>query len=375
MLEVCQLEDVYMERPLNLFSFNEKYPKDDENRLTSSFMFSLSESRHKLLPEFLRKIGITEFDVAKIIVRFQVTEEGYRSIPDAEICSRDGKFRILIEAKRNSRLDKKQLEKYATRLATYDEQIKKLLFITRVKEREFDSFKKYLESNILKEGACDAILWSDVVDLIKASGDLDKARINKINSKVVKGKRVMDYEERLSSLFLDYIGESMYSKKTVNELNSEELFDVTVTTQDPWFMYVALKHNVWFPSGSASNIAYSKYAAYYETNKEDDEIGLGKNTNPKMIKYIAKNITYWTQITVNEAKKEDELKSLFEDEKVSKVLNGWSGDPRTFAKTDNPIKLKLPIIKGKKSNMNIWKLRHCSLVKFRNAETTDDLQN
>ncbi|MGC8694774.1 MAG: hypothetical protein ACP5RI_04130, partial [Candidatus Micrarchaeia archaeon] len=80
---------------LNIFTINEDYPEDSENRLTASFMFLLSECRYTLLPKFLKeKMRISDnYDINKINIDFQIREEGV--IPDAVIYNDD--FYILIE--------------------------------------------------------------------------------------------------------------------------------------------------------------------------------------------------------------------------------------------------------------------------------------
>ena len=71
----------------------------------------------------------------------------------------------------------------------------------------------------------------------------------------------------------------MYDKHVISQLPIGSIPDVTITVQRPWFMKVAFKHNIWFPSGTTKyGLTLSKYVAYYETNQQG-------NANPKTITY------------------------------------------------------------------------------------------
>lgn len=361
---------------LNIFTINEKYPKDGENRLTASFMFLLSECRQTLLPKFLEeKLGIDKYEAKNVSIEFQIKKEGERGIPDAKI-SYSNEFYVLIEAKIGTNtLNKSQLEKYTkSYLDKSTAKTKKLLCLTQTKQdQEFE--KIVADPRLANSDVTFCYLkWSQVADFIKSTMEIDDNKIYKKYTKI-KNYKDVNYEKRLCLLFLTYMADRMYDKQyefvDVNEslANSGIEHDIAVVVENPLGMYRAKKHNLWLPSWSKSNITPTKYVAYYETKEENGT--LSENENPGYIAYIAKVIKYWTHITIADAKEIDELKSFFND---PLALEGWKDtDFGNFAKTEEPEKLNKPIRKGKNSNMNAWGIKHANFIKFMKAETTDDL--
>jgi len=158
--------------------------------------------------------------------------------------------------------------------------------------------------------------------------------------------------------------------KVIDKLPIGSVADVVVTVQEPWFMQVARRHNVWFPSGGLEyGLNPSKHVAYYETASKENE-------NPKQIAYIAKNRVMWNRVTLDDAQQLEELRHLFADSAVANEIASWYEADDTFhiALTEPPAKLRRPIPLGKEMNYaRILSKRRYSLIQFVNARTVDDL--
>jgi hypothetical protein len=151
----------------------------------------------------------------------------------------------------------------------------------------------------------------------------------------------------------------------------EDLKDVVTMNETPWFMYIAKKCNIWFPS-SGRSVRWNtptKYVAYYETEKSDDS-NLS-NENPKTITYIAKNKKYWDEITITDARTIEELNPLFDDEAIKDKISSWT-HKFSVVLTESPIRLKSPIKIGK-MRIDGLPLRTYDLPKVINAENIDEL--
>jgi hypothetical protein len=247
---------------------------------------------------------------------------------------------ILVEAKIGvNPLDLGQLIRYAKILSGSDAKQKRLVCVTQVNNlAEYNSIVKAIDPNILPRGTCVYLQWWQLLDLIKES--MGPALNDKLGSDrhVLRGKR-LDYEERIATLFLREVEQAMYDKKIIDEMPSGALGDVVVQTQTPWFMDVAKRYCIWFPSGA---LAYgqkpSRFVAYYEVDKEGNKF-------PKQIAYIAKIKIIWNRITLGDARKIKELKKLFADKKINTAISSWYKEEETFhiALTEEPVKLKKPI--------------------------------
>jgi len=159
----------------------------------------------------------------------------------------------------------------------------------------------------------------------------------------------------------------MFDKKSVNDLRAGDLEDVKVTCQKPWFMRIALKYNVWFPSGAtAYGLHPSRYVAYYETAEAE---------NPSQIAYIAKNRIFWNRISIGDARQIEELAPLFSDQQVAYEIATWGEPQKTFhvALTEPPVRLTRPIPLQNPKYARVLSKRNCSFTKLLNARTVDDL--
>jgi len=326
------------------------------------------------MPEFLRLVNIPYqgLDLAKMRVACQshvATASGI-DIPDGELRLGD-QVHLLIEAKIGHRqLTSSQLNRHARHLSRSDAVTKRMVCITQVDERaRFHSIVASLEPRILCHGTCYYVRWYQLLESIKKSLGLSWETIAEIDRRILHGREV-DYGQRITTLFLKEVEQSMYYKRIIDEVPSGDLDDVVVTTQKSWFMKVARHHRVWFPSGSLEyGLRPSKYVAYYE-------IADGSNENPKAISHLARNRIWWSRISVSDARQQRELKRLFADDDVAHTISSWYEDTGTFhlVLTEKPVKLRRPIPLGKNSNYaRVLSKRRYSLTDLVNATTVDDL--
>jgi hypothetical protein len=355
---------------LNIFSLHGKYFQNHENRFTANVLFLLSESRADVLPAFLSLIGIhnagLDLSAMDFIFQSNVASENGREIPDAEVRLAD-ELHIVLEAKigRNPLLSS-QLQKYARTLQNSNAKMRKLVCITQVNERpQFNAIKAQIEPSLVKNGTCVLLQWHQLLSVLRSAKGLNDSTLKSIHRRVRSG-RPLDCSTRLAALFLDEVETQMYDRKIVDHLPSGDLQDVVVTTQDPWFMEVARKYRVWFPSGQTKyGLGPARYVAYYETQKAG-------NPNPKQISYVARNRIFWNRITMDDARQCPELESLFRDRQAVATISSWGSDTLHIALTDEPVKLRRPIPLGRNLARVLSKRRY-SLPVLLNASTIDDL--
>ncbi len=358
---------------LNLFSLHGRYFRDDENRFTAQILFLLSEFRSDLLPGFLDLAGVRvrSLDLSRLLIAFQSRFATYEDIdiPDADL-RLDDELHVLVEAKIGSNgLGLEQLRSYARHLRDSRARVRRLVCVTQVDDRrQFTEIARALEPSHLPRGTMVYLRWFQVLDLIKSALGVDDSGNTGTDRRVRRGRPV-DYGQRLATLFLREVQQTMYDRKVIDLLPAGDLDDVLLTTQNRWFMDVAKRHRVWFPSGKhVHGFRPARYVAYYET-------GDGENAHPKQIAYLARNKIVWSRIALGDAKRLVELRHLFADAAVRKEISGWYGDDETFhvGLTEPPIKLRRPIPLGSRNVARVLVGRRYSLVDLMNARSIDDL--
>jgi len=358
---------------LNIFSLHGKYFENHENRFTANVLFLLSESRSDFLPEFLKLVGIDDgnlnLSALKFIFQSNVATDSGREIPDAEIKLGDD-LHMVLEAKiGHNLLSLRQLREYADLLKVSTARRKKLVCITQINEEHaFLRIKAELEPKIVRPGTCVLLQWHQVLKTLRTSKRLDDSKVRTLNGRVRCGRGV-ECSLRLAALFLDEVENDMYERKIVADLTSGDLSDVSVTTQNPWFMEIAKKYRIWFPSGQTKyGLGPAMYVAYYETAKEG-------NLNPRHISYLARNLIFWNRITVEDARQCPELELLFKDKQAAAEISSWydRGETLHVALTEEPIRLRRPIPLGKRNVARVLSKRRYSLPDIVNASTIDDL--
>jgi len=232
--------------------------------------------------------------------------------------------------------------------------------------KRFNAITSKIKLDSLPSSSFEYLQWHQVLDILQRSIGINNESHIMLDKAIRKGKQIR-YAERIASQFIKELENTMYDKKIVDQLTCK-IDDVSIATQKPWYLKVALKHRVWFPS---SSLPYgrqpSKYVAYYETDREG-------NRNPKTIAYIAKNLIYWNRITYSDARQQQELKHLFSDKDIDKVIAKWRSDEDTFhiVLTDKPVKLAHPIPLVRNLARTLAK-RKCSFADLLSAKSIDDL--
>ncbi len=327
----------------------------------------------QLSSTFLADVGVDQgsIDLSRTQISFQphYYESGALAIPDASI-TYDDELSVIIEAKvGRAGLSKDQLVAYAAHLARSSAQQKRLVCITQIDDRaNFEVIKPALIATSIKATEVVNRKWYEILDLLSNCVGLSADIACGLDTRILQGK-VVSYEHRLSHLFLKEVQDSMYMKRVVDELPAGELDDIVVVTQTPWFMHVAHKYGVWFPSGSLKyGLRPARYVAFYETGDHE-------NKNPSQIAFLARNRVFWNRITVPDARQQPELRKLFADASVSKEIDSWRNPEETFhvALADRPESLAHPITLGKKKYARILSKRRYAFPVFINARTVDDL--
>jgi hypothetical protein len=358
----------------NIFSAHGAHYADNENRLTANLIFFLSEFRPTILAAFMRELGLvlTAGDLSRMRITFQPRVLAGRGvdIPDARL-QLDDELVVLIEAKiGNNPLGLDQLRRYARVLTVSNAKTKRLVCITQIDEtRTFQEIKGAIEPYILRVGDCRYFRWHQLLESMKKSTRLSREAMVASDRRIMRGARV-DYGQRLMTLLLREVERTMYDKKVVDEIPSGELQDVVITTQEPWFMDMAKRHRVWFPSGETRHgLRSTRYVAYYEVDHPGNE-------NRKHIAYVARNLVYWNAITMSEALTLPELAHVFADKEAREEMEQWPNEREhhTFhiVLTEPPMRLKKPI-PLRRNYARVLAKRRYSLVDFVNAETIDDL--
>jgi hypothetical protein len=288
-------------------------------------------------------------------------------IPDAEIRVGDD-VQILLEAKLGrSGLELDQIRRYARYLAGTAAHQKRLLCVTQFNDKEnFDSITRELDGLHLPASTYAYSQWHQLLGLIKKGLGTSSSSCQASDNRILHGRSV-DYQQRMAALLIQEVEQTMFDKKSVNDLRAGDLEDVKVTCQKPWFMRIALKYNVWFPSGAtAYGLHPSRYVAYYETAEAE---------NPSQIAYIAKNRIFWNRISIGDARQIEELAPLFSDQQVAYEIATWGEPQKTFhvALTEPPVRLTRPIPLQNPKYARVLSKRNCSFTKLLNARTVDDL--
>lgn len=337
---------------MNIFSLHGKWYENNENRLTSNFLFFLDKFRKEILNEFTVKYLSQKINFNKAEINFQVYDTG--DIPDGEILFDNS--RILIESKiNNNHISEKQITKYIEKLRNTEELYnnKYLIVITQTNQKSI--VDNYIIENNISDISLIYIQWLDILDfLIKIK--------NRTNNNFLQG---------MLDMFLEEVESTLYNKLVIDDFKVKDIYEVVLTVQNKEFERMALDCNVFWPK---NNFSPAQYVAYYFTKNSSENQGT--------ISHIAKIKYIWHNITIDEvlsSTKEFELIPNYQNFKnlAHNIYPKGSESKFAIAITDTPIKLKTPISfnygKDKRIHPNILPGRHTTIEKIINASELEDL--
>jgi len=253
----------------NIYDLLNKFDKE-EDRISAAFGFLLKQNR-KLLRAFLQKIKISSSDkeLKRVDIETQISYDSNESRIDLQI-KIYGKFLVFLESKIVKSEDSiiNQLNKYAKVLNSlkdqYNNQIR-LVYISKF--RIGDEKKESIISQInLNKDKIGIFYWEDLQKLVNKYG---------------KGE--------LYKQFDTYMGDKMYSKKTIKEQKIKDIIEVLVihTNEENWQLINKKKIAV-----QANSTPDAQYIAFYRTHRKDKK----GNKLPQAIDHIADVVS--TQINV-----------------------------------------------------------------------------
>jgi len=253
----------------NIYDLLNKFDKE-EDRISAAFGFLLKQNR-KLLRAFLKKIKISasDKDLKRVDIETQVSYYSNESRIDLQIKSY-GHYLVFLESKivKNEDSIINQLNKYAKILNSIKDQYKnqiRLVYISKF--RISDKNKESIISQInLDKEKIEVFYWEDLQKLVNKYG------------------RGEIYKQ-----FSTYMGDKMYSKKTIKEQKIKDIIEVLVihTNEENWQLINKKKIAV-----QGNSTPDAQYIAFYRTHRKDKK---GKKL-PQAIDYIADVVT--TQINV-----------------------------------------------------------------------------
>lgn len=359
---------------MNLLSLHGKYFRDDENRLTANLAVMLNEARRGFLPAFLALIGVespASISQVQIALQDSLSHNSERSILDAKLTLKD-EFIVVLESKvGHNSIQRSQAIKYARWLSSSEIRDHVLVFITQIHEPQVESrILEALKVEQLNSVRCIFLRWHQVFSLLQTTEGLSDETANRSERRVQKGLAVSSVE-RLANMFLSEVQRMTYDLCVIDEQKIGDVEDVVIQNQDPWFMKVALEHNVWFPSGQARfGLRPTKYVAYYQI------VGVAstKDYLPKHITHVARVKKVWNRISVEDARRVREFRPLFAVPKLAAEVDKFGNKEGLFhiAITEKPVPLAHPIPMGPRGAKFLAKKR-VDMARLLAAKTTDDL--
>ena len=331
----------------------------------------LNEARRGFLPAFLHLVDIDlsghSVSEIQIVTQEARTSDNDRSIIDAKLHLKD-KFTAIIESKiGHNSIAISQALKYARLLAASGEPRRVLVFITQIREPLIEQeVIQALAAAGLGSVQCTFLLWRQVFSLLESSESLSKEGSKVSDRRVRKGLSVSS-SERLAHMFLSEVRKMTYSLCVIDEQAVGDVADVVIQAQNPWFMQVALRHNVWFPpSQSRFGLRPAKYVAYYQT---------AGNALPQHISHVARVRKVWNRVGLEDAKQLGEFDSLFDDAAISATVSAFGNKEGLFhiALTDTPVALASPIPLGNPRTAQFLTKKRIDLARLMAARNTDDL--
>jgi|TARA_B100001964_G_scaffold150903_1_gene166058 hypothetical protein len=303
----------------NIFDLVNKFSKE-EDQISAAFGFILSYSP-KILNKFLCKLNIrlTKKELKNVDIETQVTYESGESIIDLQLTTYDN-FLIFLESKlyKNEKHIVIQLRKYAKVLNSIKDQYKgkvRLVYVNKFPITD-DKLERIRSQLRLKNAEFYFLSWETLIQVVEEFS----------NKEIIK-------------LFRNYIGDTMYSKRIINEQKIKDVVEVLIihTNEENWDLIDKKKIAV-----QGNGTPDAKYIAFYRTQRKDSK---GKKIR-QAITHIAEVVSTQTNVKRSEIiKGVPKLKTWYES--TNRDLNGTHkhynlGEIIELAK-------EIPFIKGKKS--------------------------
>lgn len=228
----------------NIFELINKFSKE-EDQISAGFGFVL-KNNVKILHKFLNniKVNIKPKELKKVDIETQVSYDSGKSRIDLQLTIYD-RFLVFVESKLYKKEEKifDQLEKYKKILeikrTEYNNNVR-LVYVNKqpVKTEVIQRLRERLN---LSENEFFFFSWEDLINLTE---ELPKKETVK--------------------LFKEYIGDTMYAKKVIEEQKIKDIVEVLVIYTNPAFWELTNKKGIAVQRNSTPD---AKYIAFLRTHK------------------------------------------------------------------------------------------------------------
>lgn len=228
----------------NIFELVNKFSKE-EDQISAGFGFILKTNK-KVLKKFLNKIqiNIKPKELKKVDIETQVPYNSGNSIIDLQLTIYD-RFLVFVESKLYKTEQKifKQLLKYKNILEAKKSEYNNTIRLVYVnKQPVSDEAIKELKNKLgLSKNQFFFFSWED---LIKTTDEC-------LQKETIK-------------LFKEYIGDTMYAKKIINEQKFKDIVEVLVIYTNPAFWELAKEKRIAVQRNSAPD---ARYVAFLRTHR------------------------------------------------------------------------------------------------------------
>jgi hypothetical protein len=255
----------------NIFELLNKF-SNEEDQISAAYGFILKDNA-KIVQKFLNKIEINlkPKELKRIDIETQVSYDSGESRIDLQLTIYD-RFLVLIESKlyKSGKAIFKQLEKYKTILdikrVEYDNNVR-LVYVNKqpIKNEDINKLRDGLK---LSKKEFFFFSWEDLINITEVCSQKETVK-----------------------LFKKYIGDTMYSKKVIEEQKIKDIVEVLVIYTNPAFWELTKKKVLAVQNNSAPDAKYIAFLRTHRCNKKRSAI-----THIAEVKYtkshVPRKITY-----------------------------------------------------------------------------------